>query len=358
MQTRTEDNIMDGAPRKHMPYLDGWRGLAIVCLLLGHFLPVRGMNLGGLGVNLFFVLSGLLMGRLLFLDQVPIRTFYRRRIARIFPLAYFFLIAIACWTIWSARAFDWTELAAASVFMNNYIRPDRPVMPFGHFWSLCVEEHSYIMLSLVACGVRAGYFSALRAIAALLLCSIAIGAIYTLTYAGPDLYHERWLRSEISSFGIIVSAFILVLFKGYTGRVSGLVIVGLVVLGLALHWWRVPPFWRTFAGVAALAVAINLLERAPGWIHALLSPAPLRQLGIWSFSIYVWQQPFYVAVHEGKLSVAAGLALSLLAGIVSFYLIEKPAREWLNRRWRGQAKADVAPGLATPAQTRVEAGPR
>ena len=70
---------------RHIPYLDGWRGLAVAFLLLGHFFPVDGINFGTVGVHLFFVLSGLLMTRILFVQKVPLALFYQRRIARIFP---------------------------------------------------------------------------------------------------------------------------------------------------------------------------------------------------------------------------------------------------------------------------------
>jgi peptidoglycan/LPS O-acetylase OafA/YrhL len=338
---------------KHMPYLDGWRGLAVSLLLVGHFFPVRGINLGALGVNFFFVLSGLLMARLLFINEVPIPTFYRRRIARIFPLAYFFLAAVTCWRLISAEPVNWSELMATATFLNNYLRPGTPVMPFGHFWSLCVEEHGYVVLALIAWGARAGYFNAHRAIGLALLCFAAFGAFYSLGYAGPDLYHERWLRSEVSAFGIFVSAFILLCLRGGTSKVNLIVIATLVAAGLALHWWRVSPFWRTFAGVTALAAAVNLLEHAPGWAQTVLSFMPLRRLGVWSFSIYVWQQPFYVAVEAQQLSAAAGFALALSAGVISFYLIEQPVRIWLNQRWNShavRAKDELRQGLMPLAQ--------
>jgi peptidoglycan/LPS O-acetylase OafA/YrhL len=180
-------------PRPHFPWLDGWRGLAIVFLLAGHFFPVRGINLGAVGVDLFFVLSGLLMGRILFIDAVPIRTFYRRRIARIFPPAYAFLAAVLLWYLASGEEVRWREVAAAAGFLNNYVLHDgggQP-MPFGHFWSLCVEEHSYVVLSLVALASRTFGVSAKVATAALLAAVAAAGLQYTLNYQGPDLYHER-----------------------------------------------------------------------------------------------------------------------------------------------------------------------
>jgi peptidoglycan/LPS O-acetylase OafA/YrhL len=323
---------------KHLPHLDGWRGLAILFLLAGHFFPVRGINLGGLGVNFFFVLSGLLMGRILFLDAVPIPTFYRRRIARIFPLVYFFLASIVLWYLTQGMSVDWAEVLAAASFVNNYIRDGSSTspMPFGHIWSLCVEEHAYVVLALVALGARAGRFRPQAAIGAALVAMIAIGFAYSLSYHGPDLYHERWLGSEVSGFGIFVSVFLLLHFHARAPRpVHWIVIAALVGFGLAMHWWRVAPPARTFLGVTALATAVNLLQRAPGWVRALLSFRALRQLGIWSFSIYVWQQPFYMAVDAQRMSALAGIGCALLAGIASFYLVERPARSWLNRKWRG-----------------------
>jgi peptidoglycan/LPS O-acetylase OafA/YrhL len=329
---------MAKANQKHLPHLDGWRGLAILFLLAGHFFPVRGINLGGLGVNFFFVLSGLLMGRILFVEAVPIPTFYRRRIARIFPLVYFFLASIVLWYVVRGTPVAWSEVLAAASFVNNYIRDGSSAspMPFGHIWSLCVEEHAYIVLALVALGARADWFRPQAAIGAALLGMIAIGFAYSLSYHGPDLYHERWLGSEVSGFGIFVSVFLLLLFHGSGPRaVHWIVIAALVAFGLSMHWWRVAPPARTFLGVTALAAALNLLERAPVWVRAMLSFRALRQIGIWSFSIYVWQQPFYMAVDAGRMSALAGIGCALLAGMASFYLVERPARSWLNRKWRG-----------------------
>lgn len=91
----TTANSKNGIGDNHVGHLDGWRGLAIATLLVGHFFPVPGINFGTVGVNLFFVLSGLLMGRLLFEKQEPISRFYRRRIARIIPAHVAFLLIIA-----------------------------------------------------------------------------------------------------------------------------------------------------------------------------------------------------------------------------------------------------------------------
>ena len=149
-------------PSTHLSYLDGWRGLAIFSLLVGHFFPVPGINLGSFGVSLFFVLSGVLMARLLFIQQVPLPQFYKRRIARIFPAVLAFLAIVVGIRLALEQRVSWSEVGAAGIFINNYVVGvlGKEAMPFGHFWSLSVEEHSYIVLSLIAVTARRRFASA------------------------------------------------------------------------------------------------------------------------------------------------------------------------------------------------------
>lgn len=69
-------------------FLDGWRGLALVLLLAGHFFPNRWINLGRLGVELYFALSGLLIGEILLVKRTSLSVFYWRRVSRVFPSLY------------------------------------------------------------------------------------------------------------------------------------------------------------------------------------------------------------------------------------------------------------------------------
>lgn len=336
---------------KNIPYLDGWRGLAIALLLVGHFFPVPGINLGSVGVNLFFVLSGVLMARLLFVDHVPIPTFYRRRASRIFPAVFCFLVLVVATYLALGIEVSWAETASAAAFVNNYFPgpPGAAVMPFGHIWSLCVEEHSYVVLSLVAVLARAGRVPARRTVGLLALALVAIGAWYWFTYRGEHLESERWIHSEVSAFGIFASAYLALTLLGRgERRIPFFVVPGLVVAGVCLHWWSVPAPLRTTLGVGAFALAINLLPKAGAFVHAGLSLAPLRKLGLWSFSIYLWQQPMYLYVHRHGLSPVLGVALAIVAGIVSFYCLENPARSYLNRKWAGGARQPAGAAAAAP----------
>lgn len=322
----------------HLPYLDGWRGLAIAFLLLGHFFPLPGLNFGRIGVNFFFVLSGLLMAQLLFVDQVPLKRFYQRRIARIFPAVYAFLAIMVVVYLAGGRTVEWSETWRAALFVNNYL-PGDAGMPFGHIWSLSVEEHSYVVLSLAAAAairwrLRPPYVAGLLALATGLA---SLG--YCLAARDSALYHLL-LRSEAAAFGIMVSAFLLVSMRTLAlPRIPGFAIAALVSSGIVLHWWSLPPAAGALAGVAAFALAVNLLPHAPGLAQRALSFRPLCLLGTWSFSIYLWQQPFYLLAGHGKLAPGVALALGVLSGCASYYLLEQPARSWLNQYWDARRAA-------------------
>jgi peptidoglycan/LPS O-acetylase OafA/YrhL len=323
------------SPATHLNYLDGWRGLAIAFLLLGHFFPIPGINMGAVGVNFFFVLSGVLMARLLFIREVPIPQFYKRRISRIFPAVLGFLVLIVIVRLAWGKPVDVVEVLAAGAFVNNYFVGvlGAQAMPFGHFWSLCVEEHSYIVLSLIALAARRRLASARNMVVAATLAIAACGVYYALRYDGAESFAFS-MHSEVAAFGIFASAALLLCFEGRTmPRLPALAYVALAGLGIALHWWSVPGAVRTIAGVGTFALLINLMFNAPPSIHAALSIRPLRQLGLWSFSIYVWQQPFYLLSKYHGLPPVAGLALAIASGVASFYLIEQPARAWINRKW-------------------------
>ncbi len=329
----------------HLDFLDGWRGMAIALLLIGHFFPLPGINLGTLGVNFFFVLSGWLMTRLLFVQRMPIDVFYRRRISRIVPAHLVFIGIVVLAFVLGGRAIDARETLAAVFFLNNYILPadGHAAMPFGHIWSLSVEEHAYVLLSLLAVlsrstGLRGTW---LVGAAAATCAGFAFG--YSRVHAGQMLEFRDWLHTEVAAWGIFASGFLLLWLRSHRPRVLPAVAVpALVLLGMALHWWSVPPVVQKLAGVGALALAVNLLPQAPEWLRRALSARPLRLLGLWSFSLYLWQQPFYLWSGRPGAPAWLGLVLAFGAGISSYYLLERPVRRYLNRHWGRRPAKDMA----------------
>lgn len=250
----------------------------------------------------------------------------------------------------AGRRVDWPDVVAAATFTNNYYEgvtgPWR--MPLGHIWSLCVEEHSYIVLSIIAVVARRKLASARGMVTAAACLTAAIGIYYARTCEGSQLAKMN-LQTEVAAFGIFASAALLLWMQGVRiPRLPAILFAALAIFSLALHWWSVPATVRTIAGVGALALMVNLLSRAPAWIHAALSQPLLRQLGLWSFSIYVWQQPFYMFYRYYGMDRYVGFALAIACGIASFYLVEQPVRLWLNAHW-GRRTESSHPGTTAHA---------
>ena len=336
---------------QHFDYLDGWRGLAIALLLIGHYFPVPGINLGAFGVQLFFVLSGLLMARLLFIRKVALRTFYERRIARIVPAAYVFMAVTVAALLLLGLPVNWRETAAAALFVTNYFPGElgNAVMPFGHIWSLSVEEHCYIALSLVAVLSRRTGLSARTAVGLCAALCVAAGCYYTFRYSGRDLT-GAFLHTEVAGFGIFISAYLVLALHGKRLPTFHPVAYGaLLLLALCTQWWSLPRALHVFGGAAILAVLVNLLAAAPRSVHAVLSLRPLRQLGLWSYSIYLWQQLYYFYGDHAPLPQLLGMTASIALGIASYYAIERPARTYLNAR-AARSRHGVSRGEASLTQ--------
>ncbi len=209
IQASEYSDTTDYRRKGHIGYLDGWRGIAILLLLVGHFFPVPGINLGTVGVNFFFVLSGLLMAGLLFEKKVPISTFYRRRIARIIPVHVVFIALVTFAYHVLSIDISWREVCSALFFVNNYVAPaagpGTAVMPFGHIWSLSVEEHSYIALSLIAIASRR-YIISSSAGTGLALFACICSAIYYQQLNPPNLAFSQWLHTEVAAYGLVGAA--------------------------------------------------------------------------------------------------------------------------------------------------------
>jgi peptidoglycan/LPS O-acetylase OafA/YrhL len=94
---------------------------------------------------------------------------------------------------------------------------------------------------------------------------------------------------------------------------------------------------------------VNAVDSAQGGYRRLLELPLIGWVGTMSFSLYIWQQPFY-GMHRNGVSAWPCLALAAACGIWSHYAIERPARRWLNAhkpRWRFARAASAAPAQAS-----------
>jgi peptidoglycan/LPS O-acetylase OafA/YrhL len=343
---------MDTPSSTTLPYLDGWRGVAILLVLYAHF----SLNAGGeLGVAMFFVLSGLLVSGLLFERETDLPTFFWRRATRILPTFWLYLAVMAWYTAALQPvpyAVPLPEMAATLLFLRTYLPSGQSIWsaqwPIGHLWSLNVEEHAYLVLGAIALLLRAT--GARRLARAMMLLCVAAMCMTIVYYSRrPPAGASPWaLRSECAALGLIASAWIRTMRP-----------VARVALVRAGHWAVAPltlgagllcyaPHAPYLAAPALapllLAVAVNYLDCAPSALLRLLSSRVLRWFGLCSFSLYMWQQPFYKAMALYGLPRGAALGLALVAGAGMFYLFENPVRRYLNAAWRRDRTRTVVTG--------------
>lgn len=317
---------------QHVKYLDGWRGLAISLVVAEHFFGVWGAA-ASLGVDLFFVLSGYLMSRILFEQRVPISTFYRRRVSRIIPVFLLFLVVTIGASWLAGLQVTSADLWAAPTFLRTYFDPFiwRSELPIGHLWSLNIEEHCYMLLALIA---AVPFFCQRAGIIMVCLGLSTFGAI-ALYMAFHDSPTQDWaIRTEVAAAPLLLSAGYRQLRQRYAflaQKFPAWMPLAALLLGMACYAKGVPAVGRIAIAPFFLAFAINHIGETYAPVLRAFQWKPLCLVGVWSYSLYLWQQPFYEFKHLLPVGVAFGFAVAV--SLLSYYTFEQPVREWLNRNW-------------------------
>jgi peptidoglycan/LPS O-acetylase OafA/YrhL len=316
----------------HIPALDGVRAIAVLAVFLCHYgggaqstNPVlhaigETEKLGWAGVTLFFVLSGFLITGILWKTiGTPHwwRNFFLRRCLRIFPLYYMVILVlvIACLVTGAIGKFA-PVLGIYLLYLQNFLMGDDKasvILSFhlGHFWSLAVEEHFYLvwpfLLSLMSSIRRAQYLCL-----AVFLFSLAsrlwiyFYAYTTLHYATParagELAIGAWLAlvvRENPAWLATLRRLAPAIFFVSLATAAGIAFVthDPEVKTVPMYMLGIPAF--SFAAAALILMALQ-----KGIWTKWLSFPPLRHLGVISYGIYV----YHVLLHDFYEAIATRLA--------------------------------------------------
>ncbi len=348
----------------HVPALDGVRGLAIAAVLVYHAYDVPG---GFLGVDLFFVLSGFLITTLLLEEhaergRISFRGFYRRRARRLLPVAFAGIVCAEIVLLGATLAGPEAGTQAlgglfAALYVENlahYLHP--PVIAgLGHYWSLSQEEQFYflwppILALLLRFRVRSHWLVAGlgAAVAAIIVHRAMLAdAGWWRTYYAPDT------RSD----GILLGCLVAVAWRSGLLRPSRSWLlagpIALAVLGFAVatvdHTAETAALYGiTVANLAAAVIIASIVMAPRAALSRLLAIAPIRWLGLISYSLYIW------GALAGWLTQTHGsmlVAISLTVAFLSYRYVERPFR---RRKAPSPARveADSVPA-STPAPVPV-----
>ena len=314
---------------RHVPALDGVRGIAILLVVLYH---AAGYPIGGdTGVDVFFVLSGFLITSLLLAEHaatggLDIRAFYVRRARRLFPALAGLLI------VYLAVTGDWIGIARNGLYDGNVFqgfferRPDVRA-PLGPLWSLAQEEQFYLvwpvaLLLLVRAKRPLVWLITLVGVLVAYRASLASGgASSSRLYLAPDTHADGLV------FGSMLAAYRAsdLRFRMPPIAIAFMVTCAALVFALVCAGGSVGPWFESGLPIFEVATVVLLAQALRGGALArFLSVAPLVWLGQISYSLYLVHRPLLAAFHwHDRL---AAVAVSLLCAWASYRWIETPFR--------------------------------
>jgi peptidoglycan/LPS O-acetylase OafA/YrhL len=357
--------------------LDVVRGVAILLALGWHFSPQPsgnavldalqwpGHQFGWAGVDLFFVLSGFLMGQLVLKERARTgrfdgRRFTARRLLRLWPVLYVFLAVQALVGDESAGTYLWQN----ALHVQNYAGTTLP-----HLWSLAVEEHFYLLLAVLfpLFARRRGSVRPLVAVlVAVLVGSLALRGIGVATGVGEvQLQWRTHFRMDALAAGVLLAVLRVHAPAGFdrlarrrwlwlAGTAAGvwfLATVGKVgALGSTLGYTVA---YLTGAAFLLLLHGATWVPRA-GWLTR-----PTAALGRYAYGIYIW----HVFAAEQVLDLMPGwdydshdpvaqlvkFGAAIAAGVLATLLLERPVLRLRDRLVPTPARPTPTPSEQAPA---------
>lgn len=306
---------------KYIPTLDGWRALSVIAVILFHGLPADFsiiISQGQLGVSFFFAISGyLITTRLLDDGEVDFQRFYIRRAFRILPPAYIYLAIVALLSLTSFR-----EIASSLFFARNFYGVDWYTR---HFWSLAVEEQFYLAWPLILwLGKRQARISAL-----LLVVGIGIWRFLNNRYnwaTNPGLVNLPY-------DGIMWGCWWALMLKDGRGvkaiRQIGVPLAwfGIAIVFVLIVAYKPPASSMLIAAIIPLLI-LGTVYQPQKLIGRFLEIPVLKWIGRLSYSLYLWQQLFFVLRDFQPQSILQRMPFNWLALLamawLSYTLIERP----------------------------------
>jgi peptidoglycan/LPS O-acetylase OafA/YrhL len=361
--------------------IQGLRALAVLLVILDHA-KIGPFHGGFIGVDVFFVISGFLITGLLVSEaertgRASLLGFYARRARRILPAATLVILVTVVASIYFLSAVEasgaiedavWATFFAANFKFardgSDYFQADTPPSPLQHYWSLAVEEQFYViwpLLVLLLClyaawRVRrsAGQRSLGPRVRDLgvspLVVIVGVSFAYSVSYSTTSpvaAYFSPFTRGWELGMGALaacLSTRLILLRPAVQALISWLGLAAVAVASVVYNGTTVFPGFAAALPVVGTAALLAGGLRPAGWgPQRLLSVLPMRAVGDWSYSLYLWHWPALIIVSEAWRPAVGWVGALVIACVVplaalTYHFVENPVRRaqlFKVRRLRG-----------------------
>lgn len=346
---RSTDPIATASHLRYRPDIDGLRAVAVGAVVL-HHAEAPGFDGGYVGVDIFFVISGYLISKILFQEmrdgRFSIRNFYARRIKRIFPALFTVLVGVLIVGALLMTPDDFENVAesvaSTTFFVSNfyfnansgYFDPSAGSLPLLHTWSLAVEEQFYLIFPLILLVVYRYRPEMLGKIMLAILALSLIAAEITIYRSSDDAFYLIHARAWELLIGASIAYFQGFQIRRRWALEAAAALGGLLIVAAIALYDRE----TRFPGVAALlptlgaGLLISVGAQGQTLVGRVLSLKPIVFIGLISYSLYLWHWPILVYLKYFSVfplspaQTIVGVGLSVVAATLSWRFVEQPIR--------------------------------
>lgn len=322
--------------QRSVPSLDGLRAVSIAFVLMAHLTGTRGFpsNLDGLaylgqfGVRVFFVISGylitqILVGELERKNDISLSRFYFRRTLRLFPASYVFIAVISILAAKHYISLSPRDVIHALTYTMNF--DDRRGWPLGHLWSLGVEEQFYFLWPLTLRALRPT-----KSIRLLIFVVLITPVLRLLSpYVGVAFNFIVW--ADALATGCLLALLREDLFsnQSYRRLLSSKHFFIVPMLALAANYVPFTKLYWLFSETTmnvCIALCVDwAMRNYEGKVGRLLNLPVVSFVGVLSYSLYIWQQPFLNRTSSSHYcAFPLNIILAVTAAFLSYLCVEVP----------------------------------
>lgn len=344
----------------YKPYLDGVRGLSILLVAvshggLGHVVP------GGLGVTIFFFISGYLITTLLLKemrehDTVKLGDFYMRRLWRLMPALVIYIFLSLLVYVAFKQSIDIQELLSSTFYFSNYYNifvGYEPLAgtfsPYSVLWSLAIEEHFYLFFAPLMAFVRTRRFL-IVSITMMLISPLIVRGLVThaaaTNFSENYTYYATDARIDSIAYGCLLA---IIGYKKTSWKNSNFVVI-LALTGLLFTLTYRDVYFRQVIRYSVQGVCLYFIfgeliySKEIEWLRRILSVRLMVFVGKLSYSLYLyhWIALTLMIAYLGRVQATVAWqigywVLSFGLAALSYYFVERPTLK-LRVRYGSRAK--------------------